>query len=80
MEPPKTAEKALNSRIAANVRRVISDRQITRVTLAEQTGIPYATLKSKVSGKRPLSSTDVIALSEALDVDPGVILGTAVAS
>lgn len=62
--------------VAANVRRAVADRQITKAALSEATGIPYSTLKAKMSGRRgPFTATDILALCEALSVDPNELLG-----
>jgi len=56
-----TAAKTEAARIRAGV---------TRLALAEATGIPRPTLTRKLNGQYPLTVADIEAIALALEVDP----------
>lgn len=60
--------------IAAELRTQAALDRVQHKTLAELSGIPYSTLRRYLSGDRDIPVTSLIAICEALNVDPGLIL------
>lgn len=60
--------------IAAEVRTQAAFDRVQHKALAERSGIPYSTLRRYLSGDRDIPVTSLIAICEALNVDPGLIL------
>lgn len=60
--------------IAAEIRTQATLDRIQHKTVAERSGIPYSTLRRYLAGERDIPVTALIAICEALNVDPGLIL------
>lgn len=60
--------------IAAELRTQATLDRVQHKTLAELSGVPYSTLRRYLSGDRDIPVTSLIAICEALNVDPGLIL------
>lgn len=60
--------------IAAELRTQATLDRIQHKTIAERSRIPYSTLRRYLGGERDIPATALIAICEALNVDPGLIL------
>lgn len=64
------------------ISRAISDvltgayarKRLTQEELSQRTGIPLVTLQKKLRGRSPISATDLVAISEAIGVEPPKML------
>lgn len=62
---------------AEAVRAAIADSGRSKVSLADETGIPYPTLNRKVAGKTEFSFSELFLIAEALGVAPSTFTPTA---
>ncbi|MGU3423999.1 helix-turn-helix domain-containing protein [Microbacterium paraoxydans] len=46
----------------------------TKVSVSEESGIPYPTLNRKVAGKSEFSFTELLLIAECLDVSPSIFV------
>ncbi|UAJ80194.1 helix-turn-helix domain-containing protein [Leifsonia sp. ZF2019] len=63
--------------IAAEVRAQIARAARTHSSIAEETGIPKATLSRKTTGKTPFNVIEVAQIAVALGIDPDDIFRAA---
>lgn len=55
-----------------NLNAEMARRNLTALTLAERTGIPYSTLTAKLAGKTSLKLSEAKAIKRALDTDMSI--------
>ena len=60
--------------IAVSVRDCLADASRSQKSLADETGIPYATLTRKLQGKSEFSLSELVVISEALGVAPYLLM------
>ena len=56
--------------VAAAVQQAITDSGRTKLSVSEETGIPYATLNRKLAAKTDFTFRELLALAEVLKVSP----------
>lgn len=66
--------QTINEEIADNVRRLIRNEDRTKVSIADESGIPYPTFKRRLSGKSDFRVSELVYIAEALGVTPAEIL------
>jgi transcriptional regulator with XRE-family HTH domain len=49
-------------------------RRLTQEVVAERAGMSITTLQKKLSGKGPITATDLVVLSQAIGVEPGRVI------
>ena len=64
------------SEVGSAVDAAIKTAGRTKVSVSEESGIPYPTLNRKVAGKSEFSFTELLAVAECLGVHPGQFLPT----
>lgn len=62
------------SEVGSAVESAIKDAGRTKVSVSDETGIPYPTLNRKVAGKSEFSFTELLAVSECLGVSPSMFV------
>lgn len=58
------------SEVGSIVESAIKSAGRTKVSVSEETGIPYPTLNRKVAGKSEFSFTELLLIAECLQVSP----------
>ena len=64
----------IEKRIAENIKHIMDDNKVSMNQLHEATGIPYNTLKSRVTSGRGIQVYELDAIATALDVNPQDLL------
>lgn len=62
----------VSSEVGTAVLDAITAAGLTKLQVAEESGIPYPTLNRKVAGKSEFSFSELLAVSEVLHVSPAV--------
>lgn len=62
------------SEVGSVVESAIKTAGRTKVSVSDETGIPYPTLNRKCAGKSEFSFTDLLLIAECLDVSPSLFV------
>jgi lambda repressor-like predicted transcriptional regulator len=62
------------SEVGSIVESAIKSAGRTKVSVSEESGIPYPTLNRKVAGKSEFSFTELLLIAECLGVSPAVFV------
>lgn len=65
------------SEVGSAVDSAIKDAGRTKVSVSDETGIPYPTLNRKVAGKSEFSFTELLAIAECLGTSPSIFVPSA---
>lgn len=68
---------AFDAAIAAALRGKLAEKNLTRIFIAERTGIPVTTLNRYFKGERAVSVSKLVAISGAMGVEAGEIIKAA---
>ena len=59
----------LNTIIAPNIKRIIKEKCLKQVAIAERAGYTPNAFSAMVSGRKMIKDTDVVRIANALEVD-----------
>lgn len=60
--------------IAQQVREAIAERDLTKSSVAETAGIPWATFSRKINGHSEFTVSELLRIAAAIGVRPGALL------
>lgn len=68
---------AFDGAIAAALRSKLGEKNITRITVSERTGIPLTTLERYFKGTRAIPASKFVVVADAIGVEPGKLIQAA---